>query len=72
LRFLEEPETAEPINNRAERALRSAVSVLKVSVLQKYRWRQHLCCVLETRRKRGQSMMSGLVEILRSPARDAA
>lgn len=70
LRFLDDPDTAEPTNNRAERALRPAVIARKVSHCSKNEAGAHAYeafkSVLETIRKRGQSLVGGLVELFRS------
>jgi len=71
LRFLDEPEVAEPTNNRAERALRSAVIARKVSHCSKNAGGANAYAafksVLETIRKRGVSMVTGLLDLIRSP-----
>jgi hypothetical protein len=70
LRFLENPELAEPTNNRAERALRPAVIARKVSHCSKNEAGAHAYAsfktVLETIRKRGQSLVDGLTNLFRS------
>ncbi len=69
LRFLEEPDLAEPTNNRAERALRSGVIARKVSHCSKNEAGAHahdaFKSVTETLRKRGRSMIEGLVDLFR-------
>ncbi len=69
LRFLEEPDLAEPTNNRAERALRSGVIARKVSQCSKNEAGAHahdaFKSVTETLRKRGRSMIEGLVDLFR-------
>jgi transposase len=69
LRFLEEPELAEPTNNRAERALRSGVIARKVSQCSKNEAGAHahdaFKSVTETLRKHGRSMIEGLVDLFR-------
>jgi transposase len=76
LRFLEQPDVAEPTNNRAERALRSAVIARKVSHCSKNEAGAHAYeafkSVLETIRKKGQSMVSGLINLFGSSKQTAS
>lgn len=76
LRFLDQPEVAEPTNNRAERALRPAVIARKVSHCSKSTDGANVYAafktIIETARKRGKSLVSGLMDVFRSdtPAAD--
>jgi hypothetical protein len=67
LRFLDQPEVAEPTNNRAERALRPGVIARKVSHCSKNTDGANAYAafktIIETTRKRGKSLVSGLMDI---------
>ena len=67
LRFLEQPEVAEPTNNRAERALRPGVIARKVSHCSKNTDGANAYAafktIIETTRKRGKSLVSGLMDV---------
>lgn len=69
LRFLDQPEVAEPTNNRAERALRPGVIARKVSHCSKSTDGANAYAafktIIETARKRGKSLVSGLMDVLR-------
>ena len=67
LRFLDQPEVAEPTNNRAERALRPGVIARKVSHCSKNTDGANAYAafktIIETTRKRGKSLVSGLMDV---------
>lgn len=69
LRFLDQPEVAEPTNNRAERALRPGVIARKVSHCSKNPAGATAYAafktIIETARKRGKSLVSGLADVFR-------
>jgi transposase len=70
LRFLDQPEVAEPTNNRAERILRPAVIARKVSHCSKNADGANAYAafktITETARKRGKSLVNGLLDVFRS------
>jgi len=67
LRFLVQPEVAEPTNNRAERALRPGVIARKVSHCSKNTDGANAYAafktIIETTRKRGKSLVRGLMDV---------
>jgi hypothetical protein len=69
LRFLDQPEVAEPTNNRAERALRPGVIARKVSHCSKNPAGANAYAafktIIETARKRGKSLVGGLADVFR-------
>ncbi len=81
LRFLENPDLAEPTNNRADCALRPAMIARKVSRRSNNEAGAHAYAsfktVLETICKRGQPLVDGLTNLFRSskatpPAEEAS
>jgi transposase len=70
LRFLDQPDVAEPTNNRAERILRPAVIARKVSHCSKNADGANAYAafktITETARKRGKSLVNGLLDVIRS------
>jgi transposase len=75
LRFLDQPEVAEPTNNRAERILRSGVIARKVSHCSKNPDGANAYAafktVIETARKRGKALVTGLLDVFRSAKKAA-
>jgi transposase len=70
LRFLDQPEVAEPTNNRAERILRPGVIARKLSHCSKNPDGANAYAafktVIETARKRGKALVTELLDVFRS------